>query len=149
MALLEVRDLSVRFRGDDRPIDAVRGVSFHIEKGETLALVGEIGLGQVGDRALDPPASALSRRRRIPRARCGSTARSCWAPTRALLRQVRGGRVGMIFQEPMTSLNPLHTVERQIGEALALHRRPAARRRRARARSSCWTWSASPMPRRG
>ncbi len=121
MALLEVENLSVRFGGDDRPVDAVKGVSFRVEKGEMLALVGESGSGK--------SVTALSILQLLPYPSASHPSGSIRLDGEELLgssedtlRRFRGGRVGMIFQEPMTSLNPLHTIERQIGEALALHR---------------------------
>ncbi len=93
---------------------------------------GRIGLGQVGDGAVGAAAPALSRWPAIPPAASSSRARELvGAPARELLA-VRGNRVSMIFQEPMTSLNPLHTIERQVNEVLILHKgltRDAARKR--------------------
>ncbi len=119
--LLEVRDLRVHFRVEDRVVEAVRGVSFELEKGETLAIVGESGSGK--------SVTALSILQLLPYPKA-------WHPSgsirllgqemvgadEATLRRVRGNRVGIIFQEPMTSLNPLHTILRQISEVLILHR---------------------------
>jgi len=114
--LLSVENLSVAF-GDAAPV--VEDVSFSLRRGETLALVGESGSGK--------SVSALSILRLLPAqarhpAGCirfdGQDVLSM-APTD--LRTLRGGRVGMVFQEPMTSLNPLHGIGRQVGESLALH----------------------------
>jgi len=119
-ALLRVEDLSVRFEVGDRRVDAVKGVSFEIESGETVALVGESGSGK--------SVTALSILQLLPypaashpggRIHLGDT--SLLGAPRSVLESVRGGRISMIFQEPMTSLNPLHRVERQIGETLVLH----------------------------
>jgi len=115
MALLEVENLAVAFRGRR----VVEGVSFTVERGETVALVGESGSGK--------SVTALSCLRLLPAGGANPEGRIVLdgtevlgAPESALLR-LRGGVAGMVFQEPMTSLNPLHTVERQVGEAITLH----------------------------
>ncbi|MFQ5467865.1 MAG: ATP-binding cassette domain-containing protein, partial [Kiloniellaceae bacterium] len=129
--LLTVRDLGTRFEMPGNPVDAVIGASFQIERGETLALVGESGSGK--------SVTALSIMRLLPYPMARHPAGSIrfkgreliGAPERTL-REVRGNEISMIFQEPMTSLNPLHTVEKQINETLILHKglsAPAARAR--------------------
>ena len=116
--VLDVRDLSVRFRQDGRLIDAVRHVSFTVGRGETLALVGESGSGK--------SVTALSTVSLLPDTAM-VTGSVTYNGTQLVgapepdLRRVRGNDISFIFQEPMTSLNPLHTIERQIGESLALH----------------------------
>ncbi|MCX7629555.1 MAG: ABC transporter ATP-binding protein [Geminicoccaceae bacterium] len=129
--LLEVRDLAVRFHLEGRTIDAVKGVSFAIERGETVALVGESGSGK--------SVTGLSILQLLPYPRAEHPKGSIRFKGEELvgrpegyMRQIRGDRIAMIFQEPMTSLNPLHTVERQIGEALLLHRRLGREEVRAR-----------------
>ncbi|HRY25768.1 MAG TPA: ATP-binding cassette domain-containing protein, partial [Geminicoccaceae bacterium] len=121
MSLLAVDDLSVSFRAGELEIEAVRKVSFTIERGETLALVGESGSGK--------SVTALSILQLLPYPKAWHPSGSVrldgeelLGKSDAVLRQVRGNRASMIFQEPMTSLNPLHTVEQQIGEVLELHR---------------------------
>ncbi|MBT3346721.1 MAG: ABC transporter ATP-binding protein [Gemmatimonadetes bacterium] len=149
MSLLSIQDLRVRFTGsgDEPDVDAVRGVSLTLERGETVAIVGESGSGKsvtaLSVMQLLPYPMALHPTGSI-RLKCGDQTRDqasdqtrdhvdelVGAPA-ALLEQLRGDRMAMIFQEPMTSLNPLHTVEKQIGETLRLHRgldRDAARER--------------------
>ncbi len=129
--IVEVRDLHVSFTTPGGEVKAVRGISFDIDKGETVALVGESGSGK--------SVTALSILQLLPypvaRHPSGSIlvdgAEMIGAPQNAL-RDVRGNRISMIFQEPMTSLNPLHNVERQVNEILFLHKwlgRAAARTR--------------------
>jgi microcin C transport system ATP-binding protein len=132
--LLEVRNLSVTFAGRGRApaVEAVRGVSLSLDRGQTLALVGESGSGK--------SVTALSVLQLLPYplALHGPESSIRFAGEELIgalpeqLRRVRGDRIAMVFQEPMTSLNPLHTIERQIGEILLIHRRMAAAAARAR-----------------
>ncbi len=114
--ILSVEDLSVAFRG--KPV--VQGVSFDLRRGETVALVGESGSGK--------SVTALSCLRLLGPGGSNPAGRITLDGTDVLtaegeaLRRLRGGVAGMVFQEPMTSLNPLHTVGRQVGEAITLHR---------------------------
>jgi microcin C transport system ATP-binding protein len=129
--LLSVRDLAVDFHLANGATHAVRGVSFDIRPGETLALVGESGSGK--------SVTALSILQLLPYPVAHHPTGSIRFKGRELvgadentMRDVRGDRIAMIFQEPMTSLNPLHTIEKQINETLFLHKgltRSAARRR--------------------
>ncbi|MGE4220397.1 MAG: ABC transporter ATP-binding protein, partial [Alphaproteobacteria bacterium] len=119
--LLQVENLSVRFATPDGAVDAVQNVSFTLDRGETLALVGESGSGK--------SVTALSILQLLPYPVASHPSGSIrFAGTELLgageaaLRRVRGNRIAMIFQEPMTSLNPLHSVEKQIAETLVLHK---------------------------
>src|SRR6201988_962552 len=118
--LLSVKDLSVAFGVGSREILAVDRVSFDIGKGETVALVGESGSGK--------SVTALSVMKLLPYPAAHHPSGSIRFKGQELLnlserdiRRVRGNDITIIFQEPMTSLNPLHTIETQIGEILSLH----------------------------
>jgi peptide/nickel transport system ATP-binding protein len=118
MPLLEVDDLSVRFESDEGSVHAVDRVSFSLEAGEVLAMVGESGCGK--------SVTAMSLLRLLPRsARLSGAARfegrDLLAADEASLRKVRGREISFVFQEPMTSLNPVFTVGRQVGEVLRHH----------------------------
>jgi microcin C transport system ATP-binding protein len=118
--LLEVKDLSVAFGQRDKQFLAVDHVSFSLNRGETLALVGESGSGKSVSalsilKLLAYPAASH------PSGQVLFKGQNLLDADEADLRQVRGRNITMIFQEPMTSLNPLHTVEKQIGEILELH----------------------------
>ena len=130
--LLEVEDLHTWFFTRDGVVRAVDGVSFRVMPGETLAIVGESGCGK--------SVTALSMLRLVPsppgRIVSGSIrfeGRDLLSLSDAEMRDIRGNQISMIFQEPMTSLNPVMTVGRQIGEILMLHQKLS--RPRARARS--------------
>ncbi|WP_292898598.1 ABC transporter ATP-binding protein [Nitratireductor sp.] len=119
--LLSIRDLSVSFRQGAQETLAVDHISFDIARGETVALVGESGSGK--------SVSALSVLRLLPYPAASHPSGQIFyngvdilAADEATQRKVRGNEISMIFQEPMTSLNPLHTIERQVGEVLKLHR---------------------------
>jgi microcin C transport system ATP-binding protein len=119
--LLSVHDLSVSFVQDGRETRAVDRVSFDIAKGETLALVGESGSGKSVTalsilKLLPYPAA------RHPSGEILFRGENLLDRDERDLRRVRGADISMVFQEPMTSLNPLHTIERQVGEILELHR---------------------------
>jgi microcin C transport system ATP-binding protein len=118
---LSVRDLSIAFRSGGRVTLAVDKISFDIAKGECLALVGESGSGK--------SVTALSILRLLPDPAAGHPSGSIEFHGRDMLKlterdmqKVRGDNITIVFQEPMTSLNPLHTIEKQIGEILLLHR---------------------------
>jgi microcin C transport system ATP-binding protein len=118
--LLSVRDLSVAFTQGGETSTAVDRISFDIADGETVALVGESGSGKSVSalsvlKLLQYPAASH------PSGEILFEGQNLLAAKEAELRRVRGNQVAMIFQEPMTSLNPLHTVERQVGETLRLH----------------------------
>ncbi len=129
--LLEVRDLAVSFDTPGGEVQAVRGVSFDIRRGETVALVGESGSGK------SATALAIVQLLPYPTARHPSGSirfrgHELVGARERVLRAVRGNRIAMVFQEPMTSLNPLHTLEKQVSEVLLVHKalgRAAARRR--------------------
>ena len=116
--VLDVRDLGIRFRQDGRIIDAVKGVSFTIGKGETVALVGESGSGKsvtaLATVSLLPDSALVTGSVRYNGAEMVGAAEP-------ELRRVRGNDISFIFQEPMTSLSPLRTIQTQLGESLALH----------------------------
>jgi peptide/nickel transport system ATP-binding protein len=128
MALLEVNNLSVRLQTLRGPADAVRDVSFTLERGGTLGLVGESGCGKsltvLSLLGLLPESAHLSGSIRFD----GHELVGADEPT---LCSLRGNRIGMIFQEPMTALNPVHTIGHQVAEPLRLHRGFSARQARA------------------
>src|SRR3954471_18229425 len=118
--LLDVKDLSVAFKQGTREILAVDRISFDVARGETVALVGESGSGK--------SVTALSVMKLLPYPAARHPSGSIRFKDKELLhlsereiRHVRGNDITIIFQEPMTSLNPLHTIERQLAEILDLH----------------------------
>jgi len=127
--IMDIRNLSVSFTQDGKTTMAVRGVSFTLDRGETVALVGESGSGKsvtalstvslLGDSAEITGSITYDGQQMI-----GADAK--------LLHKVRGNDISFIFQEPMTSLNPLHTIEKQLSESLALHQGLAGDSARAR-----------------
>jgi oligopeptide transport system ATP-binding protein len=130
--LLEVKDLHTEFRTGAGTVRAVDGISYAVEPGETVAIVGESGSGKsVGALSIlrlipDPPG-------RITGGEVRFLGRDLMQLSEQAMREVRGGDIGMVFQEPMTSLNPVLTIDRQITETLEQHRRMdrAAAHRRA------------------
>jgi microcin C transport system ATP-binding protein len=122
-ALLEVKDLSVTFGRGSQAVEAVRGVSFTLDKGETLAIVGESGSGK------SVTALSILQLLPYPLARHGKGSsvkfrgKELMGASEDALREVRGNEIAMIFQEPMTSLNPLHTILKQVSEALIIHKK--------------------------
>ncbi|MCU0271025.1 MAG: ABC transporter ATP-binding protein [Acidimicrobiales bacterium] len=119
--LLSVKDLEVRFRTEDGIVQAVNGVSFDIRRGQVFAVVGESGSGK--------SVTAMSILGLLPKPPADVTGgRVLWRGEDLLqatpdrLREVRGGEIAMIFQDPLTALNPVHTVGRQVGEMVMVHR---------------------------
>ncbi len=131
MALLEVEDIRTHFRTDDGIVKAVDGVSFEIEKGRTLGIVGESGCGKsvtcLTIMGLNPKKTTISSGRAVFKGEDLLTL----SPRR--LREVRGDDIAMIFQDPMTSLNPVHSIGRQLVEAIVLHRDVTKKQAKARA----------------
>src|SRR5881227_296409 len=119
MALLDVRDLKTYFKTDDGIVKAVDGVSFSVEKGRTLGIVGESGSGK--------SVTCLTIMGLNAKRNTITSGEALWkgedlltmAPRK--LRQLRGNDIAMIFQDPMTSLNPVHSIGKQLVEAIQLH----------------------------
>ena len=129
--LMEVRDLAVEFVSGDQVQRVVEGISFDIRKGETLALVGESGSGK------SVTAHSILRLLPYPLARHPSgsihyAGKDLLGLGEKPMQRIRGNRIAMIFQEPMTSLNPLHNIEKQINEILLLHKGLTGRQATAR-----------------
>ncbi len=129
--LINVEELSVDFRGGGKVTHAVKHVSFDIGRAETVALVGESGSGKT--------VTALSILKLLPYPSASHPSGKIWFKGENLmtlrdsgLRAIRGNKISMIFQEPMTSLNPLHTIEQQVGEVLKIHRGLSDRAARVR-----------------
>ena len=131
-SLLQVQNLSVDFKTTDGVFHAVKDVSFSIDKGQTVALVGESGSGK--------SVSALSIMQLLPYPLAshpeGSSimfeGQELVGKKDTVMRSIRGSQIGMIFQEPMTALNPLHSIEKQIGEVLRLHQKMSEEKARER-----------------
>ena len=146
--ILQVEDLRVSFVTEGGVVEAVRGVSFELARGEVLGVVGESGCGK------SVTAMALTGlNREDPNARFGGSVRFRGSELLTLgereLRRVRGAEIAMVFQDPMTSLNPVHRVGSLIAETLRAHLADQPGRRRRRAPSSCCARSASRSPSAG
>jgi peptide/nickel transport system ATP-binding protein len=126
--LLAVQDLRVTLATPRGPADALRGISFAIERGQTLGLIGESGCGKsltaLALMGLLPDSATVSGSLRFDGRELIGLAEDDWC-------QLRGNRLAMVFQEPMTALNPLHTLAQQIGESLRLHQHLDGRAARA------------------
>jgi microcin C transport system ATP-binding protein len=119
MSLLQVHDLRVTFGHGADAVEAVRGINFDIAKGEAIAIVGESGSGK-SVTALSI-LQLLSPKAHHPSGKITFDGQALIGASDAVLQNVRGGRIGMVFQEPMSSLNPLHSIAKQIGEVLEVH----------------------------
>jgi peptide/nickel transport system ATP-binding protein len=131
LALLEVQDLHTYFRTDDGIVKAVDGVNFTVEKGKTLGIVGESGSGKsvtcLTIMGLNPRRTAITSGQALFKGD------DLLKMSQRRLRDIRGNDMAMIFQDPMTSLNPVHTVGRQLIEAILLHRDVTKKAARSRA----------------
>jgi peptide/nickel transport system ATP-binding protein len=131
MALLEVRDLRTSFRTDDGIVKAVDGVTFSVERGKTLGIVGESGCGKsvtcLTIMGLNNPRNSTSSGEAL------FNGENLLEMSTRRLRDLRGNDIAMIFQDPMTSLNPVHSIGKQLVEAVMLHRDVTKKAARSRA----------------
>src|SRR5438132_3532832 len=131
MALLEVKDLRTSFHTEDGIVGAVDGVSFSIEKGQTLGIVGESGSGK--SVTCLTIMGLNSKRNTTTTGKALFNGENLLQAKGARLREIRGNDIAMIFQDPMTSLNPVHTIGKQLAEAVILHNDVSNQESRARA----------------
>ena len=134
--IINARNVAVKFKVENGMIDAVKDVSFQLYRGETIAVVGESGSGKsVTARTimgLLTKRAVLSKKSEID-----FDGKNVLKFSTRERRKLRGNRISMIFQEPMSSLNPIYTIGSQIIEAIRVHSR-VSRGRRKNARSTCW-----------
>ena len=122
MSLLDIHNLTIRYVTDSGIVKAVNGIDLCVDEGETLGLVGETGAGKtttaLGIMGLipDPPGEIVSGEIRF-------NGEDLLKKNDRQMREVRGNEISMIFQDPMTALNPIHTVENQIAEVIRHHRK--------------------------
>jgi peptide/nickel transport system ATP-binding protein len=130
LSLLDVRDLRVTLNTSRGAVEALRGISFEIDRGQTVGLIGESGCGKsltaLALMGLLPDGASVSGSIRL-------AGEELTTLDDTAMCRLRGSRMGMVFQEPMTALNPLHTIGRQIGETLRLHKNLSAAQARAEA----------------
>ena len=131
MALLEVNDLRTSFRTDDGILKAVDGVSFSVDKGQTVGIVGESGSGK--SVTCLTIMGLNNKRNTISSGEATFKGENLLEMSPNRLREIRGNDIAMIFQDPMTSLNPVHTIGRQLVEAIKLHRDVSTAQAKARA----------------
>src|SRR5438034_6902264 len=131
MALLEVKDLRTSFKTDDGIVKAVDGVTFSVEKGQTLGIVGESGSGKSVTCLTIMGLNA--KRNTISSGEAVFKGENLLTMSSSRLRDIRGNDIAMIFQDPMTSLNPVHKIGHQLVEAIQLHRDVTKKQARARA----------------
>ena len=131
MSLLEVSDLKTHFRTDDGIVKAVDGVSFTVEKGKTLGIVGESGSGKSVTCLTIMGLNA--KKHTITSGEAMFKGENLIGAKLSRLREIRGNDIAMIFQDPMTSLNPVHSIGTQLVEAIQLHRDVSTKVARARA----------------
>jgi peptide/nickel transport system ATP-binding protein len=131
VALLEVRDLRTHFRTDDGMVKAVDGVSFSVDKGQTLGIVGESGSGK--SVTCLTVMGLNNKRNTISSGEAIFKDQNLLQLSPSRLRDIRGNDIAMIFQDPMTSLNPVHSIGKQLMEAIRLHRDASKQQAKARA----------------
>ena len=131
MALLEVRNLRTVFDTPAGTVTAVDGVSFHLERGKTLGLVGESGSGK--SVTAYSILQILQKNGRIQSGSVRLDGQELVGAGERVMKTIRGNRISIIFQDPMTSLNPTHTIGRQLTEAITLHTRRNRRQAKERA----------------
>ena len=131
MALLEVKDLRTSFKTEDGIVTAVDGVSFSVEKGQTLGIVGESGSGKSVTCLTIMGLNA--KRNTMTSGEVLFRDQNLLTISGSKLRQIRGNDIAMIFQDPMTSLNPVHRIGHQLVEAIQLHRDVSKKQARGRA----------------
>lgn len=141
--LLEIQDLVIRFHTDDGVIEAVNGISLSLKAGETLGLVGETGAGKT-TTALAIMGLVACPPGRIERGSIVFDGQDLSRLSKHEYRKLRGKEISMIFQDPMTALNPTMTVADQIAEAIATTSASPSTRQSSK-RSACWRRCASPQ----
>jgi ABC-type dipeptide/oligopeptide/nickel transport system ATPase component len=147
VALLEVDDLRTTFKTEDGIVAAVNGLSFSVEPGSTLGIVGESGSGKsVTSLSI---MRLIAQNGRIEHGTIRFKGENLLEKSEAEMRKIRGRDIAMIFQDPMTSLNPVLTIGEQIAEATRLHLGLNPKKKRSTRPSICCAWSASRRPRSG
>ena len=147
MSLLEVKDLRTSFFTPSGEVKAVDGISFSLDRGRVLGIVGESGSGK--SVTAYSILQILTYPGRIVGGSVKFDGKELVGASDEELRSLRGNKISMIFQDPMTSLTPVYTVGNQLEEAILLHTPTATVSRQKRGLWKCWNWSESTNPKKG